>query len=169
MKRVALVTSLLVYFGVAVHAQQQLPPLLVRAAHCLVVKGFLPHSKARKLTLGYLLDEHSYPGEKVIYVVAFKAPARSNGSVFAVFLTTKDGHDTFNIQNNATFVLSNKEPNGVSFVNSPLGGVWTQNHLASAIREIEKQSRFMIPVNSLLAAGSCSCESYAAPQVTKNE
>jgi len=165
MKKISLVILLIACFGATVHAQQQIPPHLFRAAHCLAVKDFLPPSNTGKLTFGYVLDEQSYPGDKVVYLVAYAAPARSNGSVFAVFLTNHGGREIFNIQNNASFVLSKREPIGVSFVNPPLGGTWTQEHLASGIRKIERQSRFAISVKDLLAVdSSISCESYTDPQ-----
>lgn len=165
MKKFALIVSLLACFGITAQAQQPVPRLLFRAAHCLAVKHFLPQSSTGKLTFGYLLDEKSYPGDKVIYVVTFAAPTRSNGTVFAVFLSSKHGHETFNIQNNAGFVLSKLEPIGVSFVTPPLGGDWTQEHLASAIREIERQPRFTLPVKSLFGVDpSVSCEAYTDPQ-----
>ena len=164
MKKLALTVSLLTFFAAAAQAQRHVPRVLFRAAHCLAVKHFLPQSKTGKLTFGYLIDEKSYPGDKVAYVVVFAAPTRSNGTVFAVFLSAKEGHESFNIQNNAGFVLSEREPIGVSFVTPPLGGDWTQEHLASAIREIEKQPRFKIPIKDLFAASSCACESYTDPQ-----
>ena len=164
MKKFALFISLLACFGTIAQAQQHVTQLLFRATHCLAVKHFLPQSSTGKLTFGYLLDEKSYPGDKVIYVVMFTASTRSNGTVFAVFLSSKHGHESFNIQNNAGFVLSKQEPIGVSFVTPPLGGDWTQEHLASAIREIEKQPRFTISTKDLSAASSYSCESYTDPQ-----
>ncbi len=164
MKKFALIVLLLACFGTTSQAQQHVPRLLFRAAHCLAIKHFLPQSSTGKLPFGYLLDEKSYPGDKIIYVVVFAAPTRSNGTVFAVFLSTKDGRESFNIQNNAGFVLSKREPIGVSFVTPPLGGGWTQEHLASAIKEIEKQPRFTISIKGLSAASSYSCESYTDPQ-----
>lgn len=156
---------LLICLGATVHAQEQKPQLLFRAAQCLAVKHFLPSSKATRLTFGYLLDEKSYPGDKVIYVVNYAAPARSNGLVFAVFLTEHEGLQDFDIQNNASFVLSKDELGGVAFVNPPLGGTWTQEHLASAIKRIEKQPRFTISFKDLSAAdASIRCESYTDPQ-----
>lgn len=144
------------------HSQEQLPQLLIRAAHCLAVKEELPRSRARALTFGYLVDEQSYPGTKVMYVVIYAAPARSNGFVFAIVLTQQDDHEVFDIQNNASFVLSRHGIDGVSFVNPPLGGTWTQEHLASAIKRIEEQPRFTIPVKDLLTADPLAdCESYA--------
>jgi hypothetical protein len=128
-----------------------------------VIKNFLPSSKASRLT--YLLDEKSYPGDRVVYLVKYAAPARSNGLGFAIFLTEQGARQEFNIQNNAGFALSQDESDGVSFVNPPLGGTWTQEHLASAIKRIEKEPRFTISVKDLSAAdSSIRCESYADPQ-----
>jgi hypothetical protein len=165
MKNITLAVSLMICLCATVHAQEQPPQLLPRAAHCLAVKNFLPSSRATRLSFGYLLDEKSYPGHKVIYLVNYAAPTRSNGLVFAVFLEEHDGRQDFNVQNNASFVLSKDESYGVSFVDPPLGGTWTQEHLASAIKLIEKQPRFTISVKDLLAADpSIGCESYTDPQ-----
>lgn|GEM_PF-1315224 len=151
-------------------AAQTTPQLLSRAARCLAVENFLPSSRATRLTFGYFLDEKSYAPDKEIYVVMYAAPTRSNGLVFAIVFTEHQGLQDFNIQNNASFVLSKDGPHGVDFVDPPLGGTWTQEHLASAIRQIEKQPRFAISVKDLSAAdASIHCESYADPQPGKAE
>jgi hypothetical protein len=169
MKRRLAFFMLLNSAALAVFAQEQPPKLLVHAAQCLETKQFLPSSKATKLAFGYFLDEKSYPGTKEMYVVVYAAPARSNRLVFAIVLTQQDGHEVFDIQNNASFVLSKSEPIGVSFVNPPLGGTWTQEHLASAVERIEKQPRFTIPVGDFVVAdASTSCESYTDPQPKPN-
>lgn len=163
-KKITLAISALICLGVAAHSQEKAPQLLFRAAHCLAVKDFLPSSKARELTFGYFLDEKSYEPDKDIYLVKYAAPTHPNGLVFAVVLTEHDGSQDFNIQNNASFVLS-KDVLGVDFVNPPLGGTWTQEHLALAIKQIEKQPRFTISVKDLYAADpSIRCESYTDPQ-----
>jgi hypothetical protein len=160
-KIINIALSLLICLLAIGHSQERPPQLLIRAAHCLEVDDFLPPSNTGKLTFGYLLDEQSYPGDKVIYVVAFASLTRSDGLVLAVWLTEHDGRQVFDIQNNASFVLSKHEPIGVSFVTPPLGGTWTQEHLASAIKQIEKQPRFTIPVKDLLAADALTdCASY---------
>jgi hypothetical protein len=165
MKKTLLAISLLICMGTTAHSQDETPQLMTLAAHCLAIKGFLPSSTATTLSFGYVLDEKSYPGDKVIYVVNFAAPARSNGFVFAVFVTVRDGLQHFNIQNNATFVLSKDGSYGVSFVDPPLRGTWTQEHLASAVKRIDKQPRLTISVKSLLAAEpSIRCESYTEPE-----
>jgi hypothetical protein len=159
-KKINHAIALLICVGAAAASQEQTPQLLFRAAHCLAVKDFLP-PRATKLSFGYLLDENSYPGVKEVYLVNYSAPTRSNGLVFAVVLTEHDGRQNFNIQNNASFVLSKDEPIGVSFKNPPLGGTWTQQHLALAIKRIETQPRFAIPAKDLLATPPLTdCESY---------
>jgi hypothetical protein len=165
MRKIALGIPLLICLAATARSQEHPPQLLLRAAQCLEAKKFLPSSNATKLTFGYFLDEKSYPDDKVLYVVKYATPTRSNGLVFAVFLCENNGHQKFNVQNNASFVLSKSELSGVSFENPPLGGTWTQEHLASAIKQIEKQPRFTIPVKDLSSMDtSISCEAYTDPQ-----
>jgi hypothetical protein len=149
----------------AAHAQDRGQELLHRAVHCLAAKNFLPPSKAAKRTFGYLLDEKSYPGKKMLYVVDYPNPSRPDGFVFTLFLTDRDGRQDFNIQNNARFTLSKDGNEGVSFAAPPLGGTWTQEHLVSAIKQIEKQPKVTISVKNLFAGDSSfSCEAYTDPQ-----
>ena len=120
----------LVLFGLVMclsfvsNAQDDGTVLLRRAAHCLAAKNFLPPSKARETTFGYLLDEKSYPGEKMLYVVEYPKPSRADGFVFTIFLTDRDGSLGFNIQNNARFTSSKDSDRRVSFATPPLGGYW---------------------------------------------
>jgi hypothetical protein len=150
------------WLSVAAYAQNP-PPLLAGAAHCLAIKNFLPSISSASRSFGYFLDKKSYPHEKVIYVVNYAGPDKSNGWIFAVFLTERNGHQHFNIQNNATFVLSKRDLDGISFVGDgqPLGGRWTQQHIAMAIRRIENRPRFTISDKDLsVALASATCESY---------
>jgi hypothetical protein len=147
------------------NAQDDGTVLLHRAAHCLAAKNFLPPSKAEERTFGYLLDEKSYPGEKMLYVVEYPKLSRTDGFMFTIFLTDHDGRQGFNIQNNARFALSKDGDEGVSFVSPPLGGTWTHEHLVSAIKQIEKQPKFMISSKDMLTIdSSISCEAYTDPQ-----
>jgi hypothetical protein len=144
-------------------AQDDGAVLLHRAAHCIAAKGFLPSTKATKVTFGYFLDEKSYPGEAMLYVVNYPDPSRPDGFVFTVFPGEHNGHQNFNIQNNTRFTVS--KDGDVSFVEAPLGGSWTQRHLVFAIKEIEERQKFTIPLEKLLAGDpSFSCEAYNDPQ-----
>jgi hypothetical protein len=162
-KKAALALFLLIWLSATARAQRTPPSLLTRAAHCLAIKNFLPSTPNGSRTFGYFLDEKSYLHEKVIYVVNYAGHDKSNGSVFTVFLTEHDGWQHFNIQNNATFVLSKRDVDGVLFVGhgQPLGGTWTQQHIAMAIRRIETQPRFTLNDKDLSAAmPPVTCESY---------
>ena len=135
--------------------------LLNRAAQCLAVKGFLPRAASGKPAFGYLLDDKSYPGKTTIYIVDYRSSSRTSGSVFTVFLTKRNGSQFFNVQNNADFTLTKSGNDGVSFTNPPLGGIWTSEHLSSAIRQIRKQPTSMIPAKDLLVPNSSiKCEAY---------
>ena len=169
MKKIALALLLITACASIARPQEQPPQLLIRAAHCLAIKHMFPHSKVATMTFGYLVDEKSYPGKKVMYVVAYAAPTKSNGSAFAIVLTQPDEHHIFDIQNNADFVLSKRGVHGVSFITPPLGGDWTQERLASAVEHIEKEPRFTILIKNLYAPISCSCESYTDPQRKRGE
>jgi len=120
---------------------------------------FLPRTKASTLTFGYLLDAKSYPGEQVLYVVDYTEANHSGGVVFAVFFTLKDGNQVFNIQNNAKFT---KKGDDVEFVDPPLGGTWTQQHLISAIKQIELSQTVTTSTTDLITpAPTVHYESYA--------
>ncbi len=164
MRGIALVLLLLASCAATARPQEQPPPLLIHAARCLATKHFLRLSRHRELTFGYLVDEKSYPGQKIMYVVTYATPARSSGSAFAIVLTQQNDSQIFDIQNNADFVLSKRDIHGVSFTSPPLGGDWTQERLASAVAQIEKQPRLTVPVKDFVAENSTSCESYTDPQ-----
>jgi len=156
---------LLICLAAAARSQEEPPQLLLHAAQCLEAKRFLPSPNATELTFGYFLDEKSYPDDKVVYVINYLTLPRSSGLVFAVFLSENNGHQTFNVQNNAKFVLAKSQLSSLSFVNPPLGGTWTQGHLVSAIKQIEKRPRIAIAVKDLSSMDtSISCEAYTDPQ-----
>lgn len=156
---IGIVLGMLIFMTCAPQAQNRDADLVPRAVSCLVAKGFLQPSKTAKTTFGYLPDEKSYPGKQILYIVDYLNPSQRNGSVFTVFVTKQDRRRDFNIQNNARFVLDGV--GGVSFVTPPLGGAWTQKHLVSAIKAIEKQPRYTISVENLVPADSFdSCRSY---------
>jgi hypothetical protein len=161
MKKIWLAIILLGCSSTAVRSQVEPPQLLVRATQCLAAKEFLPRSRATALNFGYIVDSSSYPHENVLYVVEFARPGRPKGWVFTILLTENNGRQVFNIQNNAKFVRSKDEPNGVDFSDPPLGGVWTQERITSAIRQILGRASYSIPAKNLVVAPpEIQCESY---------
>ena len=143
------------------------PKLLLDAARCLSTKGFLPASMPKMLTSGYLIDSKSYPGDTVLYVVVYSTQRRSEGFVFSIFLANNRTHKVFNIQNNGRFVRSHVGPapfkkDDIDFPDPPLGGIWTQEHIAHAIKQIGYKKTFSIPVKDVASLPtSGECESYA--------
>jgi len=151
-----------VCFSHTAFTQDLAPKLLRDAAQCLVSKTFL---KPSTLDLGYLIDKKSWPGEEILYVVAYSGTGRSKGFVFTIFLSEENHQQVFHIQNNATFVRGATGGDDIDFVEAPLGGIWTQEHLETAIRRIGKQPRFLVPAGDMTGAFNRSgCQSYADPR-----
>lgn len=140
-----------------VGAQEQTPYVLLHAAQCLSAKNFLTPPKTTLLSFAYLLDLKSYPGEKVVYVIRHTRSDRSHGEAFSVFLSESHRRQVFSINNNAIFV---RTKSGVEFTGDPLGGIWTQQHLVSAIKQVERKPRFEIPFMNLRPSPSIRCEAY---------
>lgn len=142
-------------------AQERPPELLSNAAHCLVIEKQdwlgLGQSKAEALKLGYVEDTKSYPGEKHLFVVAYTGEHK--GRVFDIRVEPRGAKQRFTIQNNASFRSTKGR---VSFIDPPLGGVWTTEHLQSAVQRIELGPKVMIPTEDLRGTrGQIECRSYA--------
>jgi len=159
MQRWTILLLLLCSFSGKLGALEETPKVLVQAAQCLSVKSYLALSNSKILSLGYTIDQDSYPGKKVLYVVNYQGSSRSKGFVYTIFLTTVKSKEVYNLQNNAKFV---RTKDGIDFVEPPLGGTWTQQHIEAAVMRIEQSPVFLIPSESLLAPpNSIRCESYA--------
>ena len=155
---------LAIFCAPALFAQDQPPKLLLEAAHCLMAKNFLPQGN-KSLRLGYFLDAKSYPGDKAMYVVDYTRQGRAEGYVFTIFITPKDRGTLISINNNGKFVRSVKASWGIKYIEGedPLGGIWTQEHIALAIKRIEHQRTYTVAVRDLSGI-SAQCESYADPR-----
>lgn len=151
------VASIFLILPAALSAQSEAPLQLSNAAHCLMEKDFL-EKPIETQRVSYFLDESSYPGKKVLYVATYKTEDRSKGYVFTVFLSSDGDQQVFNIQNNARFKLTKR--NGVDFVDPPLGGTWTQEHLSSAIEKMQEKPTFLITTKTLRSDSTIKCESY---------
>jgi len=155
-------------------AQSDAPDILRNALDCLQRKNFLPSNK-RLLSTAYWVDAKSYPGEKVLYLVAYERPDRSQGLVFSIFLNGPATRTVFDIQNNAEFVRTRKadadfKKEGVKFVEPPLWGIWTQEHIAAAIDRIGHEHGFdLSDAGASRSLHSDQCESYVDPYVKQKQ
>jgi hypothetical protein len=116
--------------------------------------------QTRTVRLGYLLDRKSSPGEKYLYVVAYTGSTRNEGFVFGVAVERQGSSRTLTINNNGRFATSGLR---VDFVRGgdPLGGIWTQGHMISAIETIKRRPEFAFRVKNLRASiPSLTCDSY---------
>ncbi len=157
------IAALLLFVGAAAASAQNGPPeALMSAAQCLKAKGFLPTSNARSADFGYLIDSNAYPGKHLLYVVEYLTPSQSLGMVYAIFQRNEHGHEVLSIWNNAKFKSSERGKKFITFTEPPLGGIWTQTHLESAIKKIQLEQRFTISADDLRSiTGGIRCESYA--------
>jgi hypothetical protein len=143
--------------------QDQSFTLLRQAAHCLVTAGpdakRLMHGNPKLLRFGYYLDTNSYPGEEALYLVNYEGSNLSKGLAFIFFVGDKDRRRVFRLENNASFVVKKK---GIEFIEAPLGGIWTQEHLESAIEHIEQEPKMELLVKDLREKfPDVRCESYS--------
>jgi hypothetical protein len=158
----ALILATLICCGTAI-AQDQGPALLRQAAHCLVTdspdKRKLLHESRKELNLGYFVDDKSYPGEQALYVVDYSGSKFEKGLAYVFFVRQKDRRRVLRVENNASFVRKKK---GIEFLETPVGGVWTQEHMEEAIDRIGQDSMFVFSVKAMREPfPDVSCESYA--------
>jgi hypothetical protein len=147
----------------ATSAERTPPPVLLGVLRCLASKGFVEFAGKNRIRVAYVEDDRSYPGEKVVYLVRYTTPDRLEGELFAVFREDGNGGRGWSIENNATFRWSG---NGtVSFTNPPLGGVWTQEHLVSAVKQMASKSTFNVGADDLRAVPAKeTCRAYTDPK-----
>jgi hypothetical protein len=162
MRRNLVLLMLCLAFSGAAHPQDQSETLLRQAGHCLVdgpgAKRLLKH-KPKALNLGYYLDTTAYPGEETLYVVDYEESNLSKGLAFVFFVGEKDRRRVFRLENNASFIRKKK---GIEFTETPLGGIWTQEHLEAAIEHINRGPTEEFQVKELHEKyPDVRCESYS--------
>lgn len=161
MKKNCVTLLLLGFLSGAAYAQEKPPVLLKQAAQCLAIKKQLPTSASTALSLGSWVDTTSYPGKKVLYVVATSGKNHSAGKVYAIFFVQGRHRQIFDIQNGTVFVQSNDGKGSINFVVPPIGGADSEGSFTSAIQHLDGQPRFTISGTELLAPlPHTTCKSY---------
>ena len=154
------IVLLLACFGGSIVAQERPPKLLNDAASCLVTGNAdwlgLNELKAGSVTLGFIIDTKSWPGEKHVFVAAYTQ--NRGGNLFDFKVERSGEGQSLTIQNNLAFVRSRS---GVSFVEPPLGGVWTEQLLDRVVKQIALRPRFILLTKDLKVGPKTDCRSYA--------
>ena len=117
-----------------------------QALYCVRSKNWLqpPIKGTRKLKMGYVRDVKSYPGEEHWVLAVYESG--SSGQVFDL-VRKKFGYVIeFNVVNNGTFSIMKGH---FSFNGSPLGGIWTQEHLQSNVEKAMKGRTLIVDTLTL--------------------
>ncbi len=170
MKRnLALILACLALSGIARpqdEPQNQSPPLLRQAAHCLVTVGpevrKLLHGNPKELSLGYFLDTKSYPANRRFTSSTIWAPSSPKAWRMSSSSARRITAGFCAWENNAAFERRKK---GIEFLEKPVGGVWTEEHLEDAIDRISQEPMYLFSVKDLREpAPGLRCESYGDTQ-----
>jgi hypothetical protein len=161
--KISIASIPLVLCAITADAQRPAPQVVLKALQCLQAKMVIESSPSPpNLLVGYFLDSISYPGTDVAYITQYTKLDRSRGFVFTVVYAEQGARTNFDIQNNARFI---RRKNGINFVDPPLGGEWTQQHLIEGIEHAARRPPLSIPAKSIMAPlGPAECRSYTDPQ-----
>jgi hypothetical protein len=123
---------------------QQAPPLLLHAATCLASKKQLPATPTSSLSVGTWTDTKTYPGKKVLYLVATTGSNHSAGQVYSIFYSEYRHHPLFDIQNGTTFVQSTDGKGTINYVVPPIGLTDAEGSFTAAIQQLNSQPRYTV-------------------------
>jgi hypothetical protein len=161
-----LAALVLLCLGTALRAQapEPLPEPLLEAAHCLANTNHdwlgLAHD-ASQLDLGYVVEPTPYRGEEQLYLVEYTNKIHSRGSIFAFLADGKEPHRVLRLEYKAAFRRSVDGSRHLELVDPPLGGIWTQEQLFSAIRQVGFETHTVSVADLLLPSDSVECDSAA--------
>jgi hypothetical protein len=122
------------------------------------------------LELGYVDDEKAWHGDDQLYIVQYTTPTHSEGMVYTLLAHGKEpihtllthgreSHRVMSLQYRTAFRQSEDGSSQVELVDPPLGGVWTQDRILSAIHQVGFHT-WTIPVSDLENRSSAvQCES----------
>ena len=140
---------------------QQAPPLLLHAATCLASKKQLPAAANSSLSLGGWTDTKTYPGKKLLYLVATTGSNHSAGQVYSIFYTQHGQRMLFDIQNGTTFVESTDGKGTINYVVPPIGLNDAEPSFTAAIQQLNSQPRYTVTGAEISGPMShTTCKSY---------
>ncbi len=170
------IAPLLLFLCAAACAQLAVPPPddLLDAGHCIAIAQQdwfgIAQNHPLDLDLGFVSDPKAYQGNDLLYIVNYTTPTHSEGRVYTLlahgrqpvhnFLSHgKDSHRVLQLQYRTAFRQSDDGSQQIELADSPLGGIWTQDRILSAIHRVGFHT-WTIPVADLQNRSSAvQCES----------
>lgn len=142
------------------------PDELLDAAHCLATASQdwlgLAKDNPAQLEMGYVSDNKSYPGQDLLNVVDYTTRTHSAGMVFNFLTKGKDPHRILRLQFRTRFRQTDDGTQQLELVDPPLGGIWTQDQVLSAIRQIGFHT-YTVPISDVFnRPRGVQCESSSA-------
>jgi hypothetical protein len=138
------------------------PDPLLDAAHCLASAKTdwlgLAHN-ASQLELGYADGPKSNQGDELLYLVDYTTRFHSQGTVFAFLEHGKGSHRVMRLEYKAAFRQSYDGSQHLELIDPQFGGIWTQDRLLSAVREVGFHTYAVAVADLLLPTGPVQCES----------
>jgi hypothetical protein len=115
---------------------------LPSAVYCLTHGNIrlLPHVPGAKYAVTYAHANTTVPGEHNLLL--FVKRERHRHDAFVIVVSGR----VFDVQNNATLKTGR---DGVSYVNDPLGGIWTHDFIAANFAKALKQGPLIVSVDRL--------------------
>jgi len=140
------------------------PEPLLDAGHCLASADRdwldLATAKPYQVELGYVASDadKSDAGESPVYLIEYTTPTHTAGFAFTFRVHGKAPHRTLLLESRNRFRQTDDGSQQVSLVDSPLGGIGTQDEVVAAIKQIGFHT-WSVPVTDLRNhATSVHCE-----------
>jgi hypothetical protein len=145
----------------ALSSQSVSKSMVSDAAHCVVHgdHNWLEEGLQQNVIIvSATLDKTSYP--KQTHLILLVHSANRTGQAFDIQVGKTADKRLYTIQNNAGFKMVGSH---VSFTSPPLGGEWTQDHLARSIAKAMRSPLHTLSISSLTNGSSdLECSSYVS-------
>jgi hypothetical protein len=160
-------------------AQITVPPPddLLDAGHCLATSHEdwlgLAQTHPYDLELGYVDDPKASHGNDLIYIVHYTTPTHTEGVVYTLLAHgkesllahgesllghDKDSHRVLQLQYRTAFRQSDDGSERLVLVDPPLGGIWTQDRILSAIHQVGFHTWTITVTDLQNRSGAVQCE-----------
>lgn len=159
--------SFLLFLSAAAAACAQItvppPDDLLDAGHCIATTRQdwfgIAQTHPLDLELGYITDPKAYQGDDLLYIVHYTTPTHTDGMIYTLLAHGKESHRVLRLQSRAAFRQSDDGSQQIELVDPPLGGIWTQDRILSAIHQVGFHTWTITVADLQNRSGSVQCES----------